>query len=149
VGRVTSSLTVPGTVERSEAVWYDAVRWPSWVDGFGRVHRMEGDWPGAGSTVVWDSRPGGRGRVLERVVEHAEREGQVLEVEDERLTGVQRVRFEADGEGTRITLSWEYELKDRRLNFPLLDVLFVRRALGESLRRTLVRFAAEMRGEFP
>jgi hypothetical protein len=149
VGRVTASLTVPGRISDAEAVWYDPNRWASWVDGFARVHRIDDTWPAEGATLVWDSRPGGRGRVMERVIRYHPREGQTLDVEDQKLTGTQRVQFEADGEQTRIALALDYELKERRLNFPLLDVLFVRRSLAESLRRTLVRFAAERRAEFP
>jgi hypothetical protein len=71
----------------------------------------------------------------------------VLDVEDERLMGTQSVAFEPAGEAVRVTLSLEYELKERNPLTPLIDALFVRRALVASLRRTLTRFAHERRAE--
>ena len=70
--------------------------------------------------------------------------GQVLEVEDERLTGTQSVRFEPTERGARIALELEYELKSGARLQALVDLFFIRRALGDSLRRTLARFRAEL-----
>jgi hypothetical protein len=145
--RVSATVTVPGRAAEAEALWYDPDRWPAWVDGFGHVVKLEGDWPGVGSRLVWDSPPRGRGRVVERVTAYRPREGQVLDVEDERLMGTQSVAFEPAGEAVRVTLSLEYGLKERNPLTPLIDPLFVRRALRASLRRTLTRFAHERRAE--
>ena len=46
-----------------------------------------------------------------------------------------------------MALELEYELKDRNLFTPLTDALFIRRSLRESLKRTLLRFARERRGD--
>ena len=75
--------------------------------------------------------------MLETVTHHEQRTGQTLQVEDERLRGTQTVAFEPDGEDTRITLSLDYELKRAHALTPLVDWLFVRRAINDSLRRTL------------
>src|SRR5215208_4676747 len=92
--RVRTAVTVPGLASEVEALWYDPQRWPAWVDGFGHVVKVEGDWPAPGARAVWDSRPGGRGRVVEQVTAYEARTGQTLEVEDEKLRGTQRVAFE-------------------------------------------------------
>ena len=147
MGRAAAQITVPGRVAEAEAVWYDQHRWASWIDGFGHVARLEGDWPRPGARLIWDSLPGGRGRVMEKVTAQEDRTGQTLEVEDERLWGTQRVGFEPDGEATRITLSVEYELKERGPLTPLIDRLFIRRAIRDSLGRTLARFANERAAE--
>ena len=42
-----------------------------------------------------------------------------------------------------MTLELEYELKERNALTPLTDALFIRRALRDSLKRSLVRFARE------
>jgi uncharacterized membrane protein len=69
----------------------------------------------------------------------------VLAVEDEKLNGTQEVAFTpGDGE-VIVDLTLEYSLKER--TFPLVDRFFVRRALQESLRRTLSRFANERSAE--
>lgn len=147
MGRATASTRVPGRVAEAEALWYDSHRWPAWVDGFGHVVRLEGEWPGAGARLLWDSPPAGRGRVAERVTAYEPRAGQTLAVEDSRLEGTQSVAFAPDGDDVRVTLTLEYALKHRNALTPLLDPLFVRRALRESLRRTLARFAHERRAE--
>ena len=46
-----------------------------------------------------------------------------------------------------ITLTLEYALKERALLPPVADLLVVRRSLGDSLRRTLRRFASELAAE--
>jgi hypothetical protein len=147
VGRAAAQITVAGRLAEAEAVWYDPHRWGSWIDGFGHVAKLEGDWPRPGARLIWDSLPGGRGRVMERVTAHEDRTGQTLEVEDERLWGTQRVAFEPDGDATRVTLSLEYELKERGPLTPLVDRLFIRRAIRDSLCRTLARFANERTAE--
>ena len=142
--RVGVRTRVDGSVSAAEGLWYDPRRWASFVDGFGHVVKVEGDWPSEGARVVWDSTPAGRGRVTERVVEHRAGEGQLLEVEDPRMRGTQRVGFAPGEEGTEVRLELEYELKQRNLLTPLVDLLFIRRALRDSLRRTLTRFGHEL-----
>ena len=49
--------------------------------------KLEGEWPARGRAVGVESRPGGRGRVVERVTAYEARIGQTLAVEDEQLRG--------------------------------------------------------------
>jgi Polyketide cyclase / dehydrase and lipid transport len=142
--RVSVTTTVPGRVAEAEELWYDPHRWAAWIDGFGHVAKLDGEWPQVGARLLWDSRPGGRGRVHERVVAYEPRGGQSLEVEDEKLNGVQTVAFEPVGDEVQVSLTLEYSLKEGNR---VLDFLFVRRALRESLNRTLTRFAHERRAE--
>jgi hypothetical protein len=147
VGHARASIDVPGRPSDAEELWYDLSRWPGFVDGLAAVARVSGEWPRAGAEVVWDSRPGGRGRVLERVLLHEARRGQRVEVEDERLRGTQSIAFQALEDGVELTLALEYELKERTLLSPIVDALFIRRALRDSLRRTLARFLVELEGD--
>ena len=128
----------------AEALWYDIQRWPSFVDGFGKLVKVEGEWPAAGSRVVWDSTPNGRGRVSERVVAHEPGAGQSTEVEDPRLRGTQRVIFESLEGGIGVGLELDYALKQPGPLQRLADLFFIRRALRDSLRRTLLRFQREL-----
>jgi Polyketide cyclase / dehydrase and lipid transport len=146
MARVSATTIVPGRAAEAEALWYDPDRWAAWIDGFGHLVKLEG-WPEAGGRRVWDSPPRGRGRVVERVTAYEPRSGQALEVEDERLMGAQSVAFEPVGDEVRVTLALEYELKQRTPLTLLIDPLFIRRSLRESLRRTLARFAHERRAE--
>jgi hypothetical protein len=146
MGRAEASVEVPGLASAAEELWYDPIRWPAWIDGFGHVVELPDGWPAEGR-LVWTSTPEGRGRVLETVTSYEPRSGQTLAVEDSRLRGTQQVRFTPGPETVKVTLSLDYELKERAPLTWLLDLLFVRRAVVASLRRTLARFARERRGD--
>ena len=147
MSRVRASIQVPGLASEAEALWYDTTRWPTFIDGLHHVARVEGDWPHAGARVLWDSSPGGRGRVQERVTAYAAREGQTLDVEDEKLRGTQRVTFTPADDGVVVALELSYELKEARPGMALVDLLFIRRPQRESLQRTLRRFRTEVAAE--
>jgi hypothetical protein len=142
VSRVRVSATVPGPQAAVRALWFDPGRWPSFVDGLTRVARVEGDWPADGR-VVWDCKR----KTRQRVVEVAEGPD-VVRVEDVRITGTQRLRLEDAGDGlVRMTVELDYRVKDGPGVKPLVDLLLVRRALGDGLRRTLRRFLIEREAE--
>ena len=147
MGRAKASISVPGRAAEAEALWYDPHRWQAWVDGFGHVVSLSDGWPDRGAELVWESPPGGRGRVTERVVAYEMRMGQTLEVEDATMTGRQTVKFEPGPEAVVITLSLEYRIKDRTPFTPIVDLLFVRRAMADALRRTVTRFSNERKAE--
>jgi hypothetical protein len=147
VSRVRASIAVPALASEAEALWYDTARWPTFIDGLHHIARLEGDWPHAGARVLWDSNPGGRGRVQERVIAYAAREGQTLEVEDEKIRGTQRIAFTPTETGVTVTLELRYELKDTKPGMPLIDLLFIRRPQREALERTLRRFRTEVTAE--
>ena len=65
MGRAAASIEVPGLASEAEELWYDPVRWASWIDGFGHVVELSDGWPAEGR-LQWNSTPGGRGRVLVR-----------------------------------------------------------------------------------
>ena len=147
MGRASATISVPGRTVDAEALWYDPHRWGSWIDGFGHVIKLEGDWPDVGARLIWESPPGGRGRVMERVVAYESRTGQTLEVEDKTMSGRQQVQFTPAHDHVDITLSLTYDIKDRTLITPVVDLLFVRRAMNDALRRTVTRFANERKAE--
>jgi hypothetical protein len=147
MGRVRASIDVPGLASEAEALWYDTSRWPTFIDGLHHVARVEGDWPHAGARILWDSAPGGRGRVQERVTDYAAREGQTVAVEDEKIHGTQRVTFTPTAAGVTVALELRYELKDSKPAMPIVDLLLIRRPQREALQRTLRRFRTEVAAE--
>ena len=143
--RVVSAVeTFPGSVHEAETLWYDTARWPSWVDGLDRVTGVEPRWPQPGATVTWQSGPAGRGRVVERVVAYEPLSGQTVEVQDDSIRGRQSVEFAPADEAVELTLTLEYEIKQRSPLTPLVDLLFIRRAFRTSLDATLRRFGLEL-----
>ena len=148
MGDARAEIVVPGPISEAEALWYDTSRWPSFVDGFGHVVKREGEWPKAGSRLIWDSVRDGRGRVRETVTAYEVRAAQTVEVEDPRITGTQTVTFEpAEDGGCRVVLELRYVLKQGGPLGSVVDALFVRRAFRDALRRTLSRFARELRSD--
>jgi len=148
VGTVVARQLLPGaSVDEAQSLWLDLARWPAFVDGFGALARREGEWPQAGARIVWDSRRNGRGRVVEHVTDFEPGVTHLVRVEDPRLRGTQRARFGAYDGGCELSLELDYELKSPGLGGRLTDVLFVRRAVGDALRRTLRRFAVELEAD--
>ena len=142
----SAAAVVPLTPEAALRLWSDPERWPAFVEGFGRTLERSPDWPAEGSTLVWQSTPGGRGRVTEKVLERDPGK-LVTRVFEDALTGRQEVTVAEDAEGARVALSLEYELSRGGPLRALADLLFIRRALRDALRRTLRRFAVEAEEE--
>ncbi len=146
--RVVAEL--PGTALAAELRWRDPADWEAFVDGFGELEAVDPSWPEPGAELTWSSPPGGRGRVHELVRAHEPGRLLVTEVNDDELTGTQRVAFEDLGHGpdgplARVALSLDYRLVRSGPVMRVVDPLFVRRALRDSLRRTLDALAAELR----
>ncbi len=130
--------------ERAWALWTNVSRWPSFVEGFGHAAEQSPEWPAQGARLVWNSTPGGRGRVTEKVT--ASEPGVVFATRlfEEALTGAQTVTFDrADDGRARVELRLDYELQKFGGLRAVADVLFIRRALHQALDRTLGRFAVE------
>jgi hypothetical protein len=142
MGRVRAEVEVAALASAAEELWYDTGRWPTFVDGLAHVAKVEGEWPRSGR-VVWDAKVDGRGRVQERVVAHEARVGQTLAVEDDKITGTQRVEFHPSGERCKVVLSLDYALKMDPPQRQVID-FFARRPLRDSLKRTLKRFQHEL-----
>jgi hypothetical protein len=142
MGRVRAEVKVNALASAAEELWYDTGRWPTFVDGLAHIAKVEGDWPREGR-VLWDAKVDGRGRVDERVVDHEARVGQTVAIEDDKITGTQRVAFEPTGDGCKVSLTLEYRLKMDPPTRQVIDV-FARRPLRDSLKRTLQRFRHEL-----
>ncbi|UTI65791.1 SRPBCC family protein [Paraconexibacter antarcticus] len=147
MARVSSTVSVPFPTSVAEDLWYDTSRWPNFVDGFDHVVRRDDTWPRTGGELTWDTRPGGRGRVLETVERYEARVSCVSRVEDETLLGTQTISFAPREQGTVVTLELKYDLKQKNAFSPIVDLLFIRRAQTQSLQRTLYRYSLELRSD--
>jgi uncharacterized membrane protein len=147
MARVARAATVVSLApEGALALWTDVGRWPTFVEGFAHKVEQSEDWPSEGSRVVWESGPGGRGRVTEKVLQHGTGRFETR-VSEDALQGSQSLSVSEDAEGTRVELSLDYELTKYGPLRAVADALFIRRALRDALRRTLRRFAVEAEEE--
>jgi hypothetical protein len=135
------------TPEAALRLWSDVTRWPSFVEGFARVLERAPEWPAAGSRVVWESAPAGRGRVTEKVAEGEGPDRFVTTVFEDRLQGTQTFRVVESEAGSRAELRLDYRLAKYGPLSAVADAIFIRRAIRDSLRRTLSRFAVEAEEE--
>ena len=141
-----AATVVPLAPEGALALWTDVRRWPTFVEGFARTLELSEDWPREDSRVVWESGPGGRGRVTERVVEHGTGRF-ATRVSEDAFQGRQALSVSEDSEGSRVELTLEYELTKYGPLRAVADSLFIRRALRDALGRTLRRFSVEAEEE--
>ena len=135
------------TPEAALRLWTDVDRWSTFVEGFARTLERGADWPAGGSRVVWESTPAGRGRVTEKVMEDEGPDRFVTMVFEERLNGTQTFRVVESEGGSRAELALEYRLTKYGPLSAVADAVFIRRAIRDSLRRTLTRFAVEAEEE--
>ena len=140
MARVRVNQLLDASVHEAETCWCDVSRWPEWVDGLARVISVDGSWPEAGSEVIWQSGPAGRGRVSETVETYEPLHSLTVRVHDDAIEGRQQVRFEPAAEGVQIELALEYRITRRSPLTPLIERLFVRRPMTISLTKTLERF---------
>ena len=138
--KAAGDLAAPAPL--ASRLWTDVNRWPTFVDGFGHVVRIDDTWPEPGSKVVWESGPAGRGIVTERILERDD-EHVVTEVFDEQMHGRQTAFFEPG----RVLMQLDYELAKSGPFSKITDVLFIRRALAMALERTIRRFSTEAADE--
>jgi Polyketide cyclase / dehydrase and lipid transport len=146
VRRASARSALPLTPPDALRLWTDVDRWPSFVEGFARRLELKEGWPEPGSRIVWESTPDGRGRVTEIVLEGAP-DRFSTQVFEKALTGTQTLRTLPATDGSEVELSLEYELARYGPLRGIADALFIRRALRDSLRRTLYRFAIEAEEE--
>jgi hypothetical protein len=133
--------------DEAAALWRDPRRWSAFVEGFQRIEELGQTWPEPGAKLIWDSGPGGRGRVTEKVAENGPTRF-ATKVYEDRLYGTQTAWFKPDADGgAEVHLSLQYELTGDNLFNPVTDMLFIRRALRDALGRTLRRFAVEAQEE--
>jgi Polyketide cyclase / dehydrase and lipid transport len=141
-----AATVVPLAPEGTLALWTDLDRWATFVEGFARTLEQSPEWPAEGARVVWESGPGGRGRVTEKVVEHGTGRF-ATRVSEEALQGRQALSVSEDAEGSRVELRLEYDLTKYGPLRAVADALFIRRSLRDALGRTLRRFAVEAQEE--
>jgi uncharacterized membrane protein len=144
VAVVRREAVVDLTPEQAYELWTDTSRWPTFVDGFANLEQVDAEWPAPGAKLVWRSTPAGKGRVSEKVVSSEPPFRFATRVFEARSLGTQTIAFTPIEEGgTGVELSLDYKLTSGGPLRAVTDLLFIRRAQGDALTRTLRRFAIE------
>ena len=131
MGRASATIRVPGRASEAEALWYDPVRWPAWIDGFGHVVELAETWPVERPRSPGTASPAGRGRVLEtRRRLRAARAGRRSRSRTAACAAPSAVAFTPGPDDVEVALTLDYELKERNPLTPLIDLLFIRRAVA-------------------
>jgi hypothetical protein len=141
VREVRAEVVVEAPGIEAEQLWHDPSRWASWIDGFQHLSKLADDWPLAGARRVWGSR---ERFVSETVSRYDAGDRLVTHLEDERISGIQRVTFETDGVRTRVTVVLDVSPKEKLAPG---QRWWLRRKLRQSLQRTLLRFTYELAAE--
>src|SRR5262249_667884 len=136
-------------------LWTDVGRWPTFIEGFAHVVEKDDSWPAEGSRLIWQSLPDGRGRVAEKV-QHSGDFFIATRIVEDAMHGVQEASVHPDdGGGTgadeggrsgEVERGYELNAATVWRTGPLgkvVNALFIRRAMSDSLARTLRRFATE------
>ena len=143
MAQLTESTLVGASLAETWDHYFDPGGWPVWVEGFGRVARVDG-YPEEGGTLVWESNAAGRGEVSETVLAHEPRTLHRIAFTDPQSSGELTSRFAVEGEGTRVTLELSYQVGRGGVLSRLTDALFARSQVAGSLRRSLAEFRVEV-----
>ena len=127
-------------VFESTALLSDASRWPDWYPGLTKID-ITAPFPEAGGKVAFKVKSAGMSMpITETVLDYQRDKLQLLQMEG-MLSG--RARWEAtpEGDGTRLTTTFDYALPGGVLG-KLADALIVKRMNGKSLEQGLNNFKA-------
>jgi uncharacterized membrane protein len=154
VAKVEATVEVEAPLAEVWDLYFDADRWPAWVDGFSSVISELG-YPEHGGVLNWRSTPAGRGEVHEQVIAHEPRSLHRVEYSDPGSRGTLETTFEmlpageaGSGRRTRVIQRLEYRLTSGGPLSALTDLFFIRSQMRQSLQRSLMdlRLEAERTG---
>ena len=144
---LAEELVINASLAEVWDLYFEASRWPAWVDELKGVDSLEGGYPEEGGGLVWHSGPSGRGRVSETVLEHEPRRRHRIRYADPFSEGEQLTTFAIEGgEGTRVRIELTYRLVKGGVFGGITDRLFIRTQMLGSLARSLEGLEAEATG---
>lgn len=136
MSEVSAETTVEADLKEVWDAFFDACRWPMWVDGFDSVVADAG-YPEAGTNLRWRSIPAGRGEVSERVLAHEPRRLHKVAFSDPESSGELTTTFEIEGNHVAVKREMTYEITGGGIFNSVADFFFVRRQVTAALAREL------------
>jgi carbon monoxide dehydrogenase subunit G len=140
VAIVQRSVQIKASPPQTMALLSDASRWPDWYPGMTHID-ITAPFPEVGGKVVFRVKSAGISMTItETVVEYQEDKLQLLQMEG-MLSGRARWELTPEGDGTRLTTTFDYALAGGVFG-KLADALIVKRLNGKSLGDGLNNFKA-------
>jgi uncharacterized protein YndB with AHSA1/START domain len=137
---VQRNVQITASPQETMALLSDASRWPDWYPGMTKIE-ITAPFPEAGGKVVFKVKSAGLSMpITETVLEYQPDKLQLLEMEG-MLSGRARWELTPEGDGTRLTTTFDYALPGGVFG-KLADALVVSRMNGKSLEQALHNFKA-------
>jgi carbon monoxide dehydrogenase subunit G len=137
---VQRNVQIKASPQETMALLSDAGRWPDWYPGMTQISITD-PFPEEGGKVVFKVRSAGISMpITETVLEYQPGKLQVLQMEG-LLSGRARWELIPEGDGTRLTTTFEYELRGGVFG-RIADSLIVERMNAKSLEQGLQNFKA-------
>jgi len=133
-------VQINASPEATMVLLSDASRWPDWYPGMTKID-ITAPFPEAGGKVAFKVKSAGMSMpITETVLDYQPGKLQLLQM-DGMLSGRARWELTPEGEGTRLTTTFDYTLPGGVLG-KIADALIVRRLNAKSLEDALNNFKA-------
>ena len=137
---VQSNVQIKASPQETMALLSDASRWPSWYPGMTEID-IAAPFPEQGGKVTFKVKSAGVSMpITETVLEYQPDKLQLLQMEG-MLSGRARWELTPEGDGTRLTTTFDYALPGGVLG-KVADALMVKRMNGKTLEEALNNFKA-------
>jgi carbon monoxide dehydrogenase subunit G len=144
MGIVQRSIQIKASPEKTMALLSDASRWPDWYPGMTDVN-INAPFPEKGGKVTFKVKSAGMSMPMtETVTDYLPGKLQLLQMEG-MLSGRARWELTPEGDGTRLTTTFDYALSGGVFG-KVADALMVKRMNAKSLEQGLNNFKVLVEG---
>jgi carbon monoxide dehydrogenase subunit G len=145
MGIVQRSIQIKASPEKTMALLSDASRWPDWYPGMTDVN-INAPFPEKGGKVTFKVKSAGMSMPMtETVTDYLPGKLQLLQMEG-MLSGRARWELTPEGDGTRLTTTFDYALSGGVFG-KVADALMVKRMNAKSLEQGLNNFKVLVEGQ--
>jgi uncharacterized membrane protein len=142
---VQRNVEIKASPQATMALLSEAGRWPDWYPGMTKID-ITAPFPEEGGKVTFTVKSAGLSMTItETVLDYRPGELQLLQMEG-MLSGRARWELTPQGDGTRLTTTFDYALPGGPFG-KIADALFVKRMNAKSLEEALHNFKALVEGQ--
>jgi len=142
---VQRNVQIKASPQETMDLLSDASRWPDWYPGMAELN-IAAPFPEKGGKVAFKVKSAGMSMPMtETVLDYQPGKLQLLQMEG-MLSGSARWELTPEGDGTRLTTTFDYTLRGGVIG-KVADALIVSRMNGKSLEQGLNNFKALVEGQ--